>query len=1102
MAINFSQKTIFLPSDAGERSFTPDEKAQIIAVMQDAYDRSPSRTDGTDAENMFEYWITSLRKQITIKFKKDKFQGYTNGSGLVEIDPDYIKNASYIGLNGTSIRDTLTTALIHELGHALRFYLDDWEKYAGVEGDYRGKNVEFVNKIYEDLGLPKQRSYMAYDNTGNIIKPNYQYTNGTPINAAVALETKLLPAKKTWNSAALGNSKDLLIGGPSANTLQSGAGDDFLFGSGGNDTLLGGAGKDTAVYFGPRSSYKIDEKNGVWTIEGKGSQSSAGKDTLKNIEFAQFDDPIKLGEKKTFKLEKGGLIFQKDVSFVFDTTGSMGSVIASVRAQALSLIDILFADDNDARIGIVGFKDTANGEPSSIILPFTDQDEFADRKSAAIAALNSITIGGGGDTPESAFDGLKLALNGSMGSWRSSASTRRIVLFTDAPVKDGVLAAEVTALAQNMGATIISSSPTLAFAGGSVDTFNLSFSGGSSSVAGRDAEGSDVDLSLFEPTDEPITPDLTPTPIQIFTIFTGPAGTDTAALAQIAKANGGAFLTAPTNDELVKQLLAIINAPPVVQPPMISIANISQTEGNGSTPLTASSNTNNYGFDITLSKPSTETVTVKYTTADGTATAVSDYTAATGTVTFNPGETSKTVNISVKGDTTLELDETFTVSLTDAIGGTIGTATGTGTIVDDDRPVIALAATDARATESKKDPGLFNLTRTGATTQALTVTYTIAGTATNDTDYKHITGTATFKAGSAQTSIEIKPSDDKLYEGSETVILTLNDGGNNYKIDPVAKTGTVIITDDDLPSISLSVTDDKAAETTIGQPTNPGQFTLKRTGITTDALTVNYTLDGSASNGIDYQNLATKVTFAAGSDTATIDIRPIDDQFFEGTETVKLKLAEDSNYTIDGGKSGTIKIADNDRPSDRDAKDLVLKVENLDEINPRIGTRLQTGLEGEVVDLRGFDGRNLQVATVSVGDSMYKSYIGFYAVEDAQGTLSSGLKVGDAGYAEAAIKSALLRSFKTESNPHLHLTGGKILAPVVIANGTFEDYLKRNPQNLASSDVHAYFNYIGANTDRVDHFKLLGDNKFGIEDTYGGGDRDYNDIVYQMTVKS
>jgi Domain of unknown function (DUF4114) len=184
-----------------------------------------------------------------------------------------------------------------------------------------------------------------------------------------------------------------------------------------------------------------------------------------------------------------------------------------------------------------------------------------------------------------------------------------------------------------------------------------------------------------------------------------------------------------------------------------------------------------------------------------------------------------------------------------------------------------------------------------------------------------------------------------------------------------------------------------------------------------------------------------------------------------------------------------------------DFNDLVLKVETLANFTAPIGTGLQGKSEGEVIDLRSFVGQNLKVDTISISDAAYQNYIGFYAVENAQGTLANGLKVGDAGYAEAAIKSAILRGSKTETQIDRTVAGGKIFAPVVIANGTFEDYLNRNPQNQANSNIHAYFNYLGANTDKVDHFRLLGDNKFGVEDLYGGGDRDYNDIVCQLTVK-
>lgn len=171
--------------------------------------------------------------------------------------------------------------------------------------------------------------------------------------------------------------------------------------------------------------------------------------------------------------------------------------------------------------------------------------------------------------------------------------------------------------------------------------------------------------------------------------------------------------------------------------------------------------------------------------------------------------------------------------------------------------------------------------------------------------------------------------------------------------------------------------------------------------------------------------------------------------------------------------------------------DLVLKV-----------AKLQGKPEGELLDFSAFAGQSVKVDTVATGDAAYNNYIGFYAVEDAQGTLENGLKVGDVGYAEAAIRSAVLRSFKTETQPDRTVTGGKILAPVVIANGTVEDFLNRNPLNKADSSIHAYFNYLGANTDNFDHFKLLDSNKFGVEDLYGGGDRDFNDIVFQANIKA
>ena len=120
-----------------------------------------------------------------------------------------------------------------------------------------------------------------------------------------------------------------------------------------------------------------------------------------------------------------------------------------------------------------------------------------------------------------------------------------------------------------------------------------------------------------------------------------------------------------------------------LMPPSLSIDDVSQTEGD--------SGTTDFDFTVTLAAPpglpawaTGVPVTVDYATADGTAASGGDYTAASGTLTFNPGQTSKTVSVSVIGETTYELNETFFVNLSNASGAMIGDGQGSGTILNDD----------------------------------------------------------------------------------------------------------------------------------------------------------------------------------------------------------------------------------------------------------------------------------------------------------------------------------------------------------------------------------------------------------------------------------
>lgn len=108
----------------------------------------------------------------------------------------------------------------------------------------------------------------------------------------------------------------------------------------------------------------------------------------------------------------------------------------------------------------------------------------------------------------------------------------------------------------------------------------------------------------------------------------------------------------------------------------VAIGDVSVLEGNAG--MTS------FIFTVSLSAPSVQTVRVNYLTANGTATSRGDYVAAKGTVQFNPGETVKTITISVRAETLVEQNETFFVNLSGIVNSTLADSVGVGTIINDD----------------------------------------------------------------------------------------------------------------------------------------------------------------------------------------------------------------------------------------------------------------------------------------------------------------------------------------------------------------------------------------------------------------------------------
>jgi hypothetical protein len=181
-----------------------------------------------------------------------------------------------------------------------------------------------------------------------------------------------------------------------------------------------------------------------------------------------------------------------------------------------------------------------------------------------------------------------------------------------------------------------------------------------------------------------------------------------------------------------------------------------------------------------------------------------------------------------------------------------------------------------------------------------------------------------------------------------------------------------------------------------------------------------------------------------------------------------------------------------------------------------------------IVDTRSTGAVN---ATFSVtSDALFDNTLAFYVVQDTAGTIKASngttLTPGQAGYAQAAAglvvsgltfdkhvnsASSISDQFNSadqswQSSSTGTFAAGEILAPILIANGNIQSFLSQNPNNSAPSNLGnpgaspiAYFAFIGANTDGIDHIRELPGNELGFKDWYGGGDLDYNDVVAKIT---
>ncbi len=341
--------------------------------------------------------------------------------------------------------------------------------------------------------------------------------------------------------------------------------------------------------------------------------------------------------------------------------------------------------------------------------------------------------------------------------------------------------------------------------------------------------------------------------------------------------------------------------------PSLSIAGVSLTEGNAGP--------KNFPFVVELSAASGQQVTVNFATANNSATAGSDYTATVNALTFAPGETSKTINVAVTGDTTSESNETFTVGLTNAVNAGVTTGTATGEIINDDSPP-GISINDVTLTEGNAGTKNFNFTVSLAQASGVPITVefatTAAGTATAGTDYVATSGTLTFAPNDTSETISVVVNGDQLNEADETFNVTLSNASGSTPIS--IPTGIGTITNDDV--LEISIADASLTEGNAGP--SDMSFNVTLGAISAQTVTVVFTTSESpsgdkAASGVDFTSTTGTLTFAPNETSQTVRVPILGDLLDEANETFRVTLSSPTVATIaDGAATGTIN--DDDAP--------------------------------------------------------------------------------------------------------------------------------------------------------------------------------------------
>lgn len=604
-----------------------------------------------------------------------------------------------------------------------------------------------------------------------------------------------------------GNAADALMGLGGDDQLDAGAGDDTLTGGTGNDTLDGGEGSDSYVFnLGDGQDVIIESQSADTLIFGLGitpgmiivSRAHDDQDILISVgsggdrltfvgaatdpsalpELIRFADgttltAAELQIHQAISIVAGTAVLAEghsggtSYSFVVARSGSIiGSAsvewaVAGSGGQPANSLDFV---DGTLPSGTVSF---AAGETSKTITVEVQGDDMVEGNESFTVTLSAPS------------DGAVLAAAAANGSiLNDDALISMVALPNGAPVAEGnaggtarsftvLRSGDVSGTASVAWAVTgsgVNAADAADFVGGVLPTGILTFAAGETSRTITVQVAGDTAVELHEE----------------FTLT-------------LSALSAGAVLGVASDRRIILNDEAELN---------VVATSADKSEGNaGSTPFT---------FTATRTGETGGAASAKWAVT-GNGAVAADFTGGAlpkGVVNFAAGETSKVITVNVAGNSVFEVDEGFTLSLSNPVGTSLGVATATATIRNEDPTRFSIVATDAVKLEGQSGSTgfTFSVTRSGDTTVAHGLGWVVTGSgpapasAADFTGNALPSGTVVFGIGETSKVVTVNVAGDTAIETLESFTVTLSTAAPGLAID--VATANALIGNDDFININ------------------------------------------------------------------------------------------------------------------------------------------------------------------------------------------------------------------------------------------------------------------------------------------------------------